>query len=343
LKINKKHNGKEFYSYFRFVGQVKKYVSGIGENSKIHPIYEERNTKSGKLRRTVQFNLFTTKYNNIKVEIAGMEKEFAYIFSSTNKTGKFIEWKNRNDKSKYPDSTYHLIGEAWDLTKFISEQIKEDDWVDVKGKYQFDKFVNNNNNEVLVIKRIITSLEKIDNSQEIKINRNNKILYTCDFDSPKFNEINYFDMEIGIKSTYQDEKTKNTIVNGVFLDYGKIRSVPKDVKLTIYYKEPPEGKISLADAFVRLKELDFIRVNGIDNNRPIISLVPIEENEDSIFSNVDNKEVELHSVISGNKKGLEITKIISKTYVKECLTKEEISNNLTDDFNSNIDDNELPF
>ncbi len=66
--------------------------------------------------------------------------------------------------------------------------------------------------------------------------------YVRDFGSENFTEHNKFEMRLGIKSTYQDEETKDTKVNGVYLDYGKDRSVPKDVDLVVYYKEPEEGK-----------------------------------------------------------------------------------------------------
>lgn len=171
--------------------------------------------------------------------------------------------------------------------------------------------------------------------------------YVRDFKDENFREINSFEMQVGIKSTYQDEATLDTKINGVFLDYGKEKSVPKDVELTVYYKEAPEGKTPLATAFSRLNRLDFFVADGIDNNRAEFALIEVQEtDEDNPFADVGEKLSDFEQVTTGTKKGLEVLRYVVGTYKKELLTEEEISGApKSDDPFSTIDisDDDLPF
>jgi hypothetical protein len=107
------------------------------------------------------------------------------------------------------------------------------------------------------------------------------------------------------------------------LDYGKEASVPKTVELMVYYKEA--GKKTLADAFAGLDRLDFIRVQGKDNNRPEFSLVEDVKDTDELFDGVDEQVTYKSWAISGNKKGLEITGVVKNSRKAGFLTEEEIA------------------
>ncbi|MEH7760147.1 hypothetical protein V7417_05440 [Bacillus pumilus] len=173
------------------------------------------------------------------------------------------------------------------------------------------------------------------------------IPYIRDFKSENFNEINEFEMQIGIKSVYQPEDSKDTKVNAVFLGYGKERSGVYDVELTVFHKEPEEGKRSIAEAFANLNRLDFLVVHGIDNNRAEFATVEVEEpEEDNPFADVAEKVKSYEQVSSGTKKGLEILNVFAGTYVKELLTEEEITgeSDQQDPFsNVSVSDDDLPF
>lgn len=173
------------------------------------------------------------------------------------------------------------------------------------------------------------------------------IPFIRDFKSENFNEINEFEMQIGIKSVYQPEDSKDTKVNAAFLGYGKERSEVYDVELTVFHKEPEEGKRSIAEAFANLNRLDFLVVHGIDNNRAEFAKVEVEEpEEDNPFADVAEKVKSYEQVSTGTKKGLEILNVFAGTYVKELLTEEEITgeSDQQDPFsNVSVSDDELPF
>jgi hypothetical protein len=440
FKENKTHGGKEFSNKFHFVGQVfpvQKKDEG-SESWYDVEIYDNTVTRTGRNRKVIQFLLETASFNRLKIELAGMEQDNAYLYSMTTKQSSRIDWANRHDKTKYPDETYFLIDTDWDKTEKFGNVVKEGIWVDVKGHYEFDTFTTDDNKEIKLVKRIIDNVAPLKNGEVVitevksgdvfraydennsflgqgkadasgavsirvgwlnpeggklyvcKLNadksdgtlseqaynedvvQNGKITitnnlttspvrvdkasggyeyidYTMDFRNADFKEVNSFEMQLGIRSTYQDETTLDTIVNGVYLDYGKARSTPKDVELIVYHKEADVGNTALATAFSRLNPLDYMVVEGVDNNRAETTMIEVEETEeDNPFEDVGEKTVSYEEVSAGTKKGLEIKSYVTGTYHKELLTEEEISHEvsmLTEDpfANTVIEEDDLPF
>lgn len=347
-----KNGWKEFKSRFHFVGKVKpvqKQVDGGAWESV--PYYEEKLTQSKKPRRVAHFQLETAKGNNLKCEVAGMEQEFAYPYSMTHRNSTKVKWADRLDKTKFPDDTYHIInGTDWDRAEAIGKELKNDIWVEVRGTYDFSTFKpEGEERERTIIKRNIEQFKVIEDSAEITLGRDNKIIYVTNFDSEDFIEVNHFTMQVGIKSTYQDEESKDTKVNGVFLASGKDQSTPYDVELKVLYKEPEgDAKKSLADAFASLNRLDFIEVSGIDNNRLTGTWVDVVESldDDDPFNEVSDSERETRQewVTTGDKKGLEVTGYTSGTIARGFLTEAEIAGKSENDpFNDSEDDDSLPF
>jgi hypothetical protein len=347
VKLNKNHGGKEFSNFFRFIGQVKKFKKKEDENWVEQSFFQETTTQTGKPRRVLQFILETTKGNELKIENNGMIRDLVYAYSSKDKRTVSLGWDDRKDKSKLPNESYHVMTPEWDLTEELAANLSDGAWVEVKGKYEFDVFTTDEG-EVNLVKRMVTEINPVEDGQEIKIGQD-KFNYVTDFNSPDFREVNTYRMQIGIRSTYQNEEDKNTKVNGVFLAYGKEKSTPRNVDLMVFHQEPEEGKASLAEAFERLNRLDFMEVQGVDNNRAEFSYVAVEEKaDDNPFENVgdEDKSVKLERVTSGTKKGLEITSYVQGTYIKNMLTEEEITPVVqTQDSGNPIDikDDELPF
>ncbi|MBT2759913.1 hypothetical protein [Paenibacillus sp. ISL-20] len=336
IKVNKNHGGKEFKSSFRFigqVGQVSKKDKDTGGWEK-QPIYFQKATTTGKQRRVLQFEVETAMSNRLRLELAGMEMQYAYPYSSKHRKSQKVAWADRNDKTKFPDDTYHAIEVDWDKAQRLGQTIKEGDWVEVRGQYQFDTFSPDEGEERVFLKRVINSVRPIQNgvivnddgtTQTVKHN-GEEFDYVTDFNDPAFREVNYFSMQIGIRSTYQEEG-RDTKVNATFLDYGKERSEPKDVELMVYQKEVAEGKKPLADAFATLKFGDFIEVTGQDNNRATFNYVDVVEElaSDDPFADVDDtvKVTRKERVTSGDKRGLEITGYVTGSKMIDFLTEDE--------------------
>ncbi|WP_340032569.1 hypothetical protein NSQ20_11945 [Paenibacillus sp. FSL K6-1122] len=346
IKVNKTHKGKEFKAPFRFIGKVSKFSKKDQETESWEelPYYEEKMTRSAnpKPRRVLQFNIETALSNKLKVEIAGMEQKFVYAYSRTNKNTAKIDWNVRFDKDKWVDlngkiqnidDTYHLIDSPWDKAESLSALIKDDVWVEVKGEYEFES-ISGDERDIEFRKRTISSIRPIidgtfiaDDGKPLPIKVNNKeIEYVMDLKSPDFIEVNSFNMQIGIKSTYQDEVTGDTKVNAVFLKNAKERSEPMDVELIVYQKEVEKGK-SMADAFASLNTYDFIEVTGQDNNRATFAYVDIVEDipSDDPFADVDDtqKVTRQERVTNGDKKGLEVISYVQGSIMRELLTEEE--------------------
>jgi hypothetical protein len=337
VKLNKKHKGKEFKSRFHLVGKVKPHRKQDENKSWFDvPYFEEKLTTTKKPRRVLTFTIETDKSNDLKIEVAGMEQKFAYPYSQTHKKSFTVNWSDRLDKTKFPDDTYHIINETeYDRTKTIGDKIETGQWVEIKGSYELSSFNDDiTGNKKVSLKRVIEQFNIIENGSEISLDRTNKITYVTDFDSPDFIEVNKVNMQIGIKSTYQDEDKKDTSVKAVFLSNGELRSEPNDVELTVFYKDVSEG-IPLANAFASLNRLDFIEITGQDNNRANFTYVDIEDKlEDSDpFNEVssDDKTTRQERVVNGTKKGLEVTGYVKGSIIRGFLTEQEISETASED------------
>lgn len=338
IKTNKKHGGKEFKSSFRYIGKVgtvnKK--DPVTDSWEKQPIYDQTLTRTKKPRRVLQFEIETAESNKLRVELAGMEQKLAYAYSrSENKTVR-LEWDDRFNKEALPNDSYHLIEVDWDKSERLGKLVQENEWYEVKGQYQFDTFTPEGSNEEKVfVKRIINSVRPIKDgvivnddgtTQSVK-HAGEEFDYIADFKSPDFREVNYVTMQVGIRSTYQDDVTGDTKVNAVFLDYGKEKSEPKAVELIVYQTEAVEGKIALADAFASLNTYDFIEITGQDNNRATFAYVDVAEviDDKDPFSDVDDSQrlTRKEKVTNGDKKGIEVTGYVANSLMRELLTEDE--------------------
>jgi hypothetical protein len=356
IKTNKKHGGKEFKNSFRFIGKVSQVSKKDESDSWIkQPIAKQYTTQSGKQRRLIQFEIETALSNRLRVELSGMEQKFAYPYSQTHKKSATVEWADRNNKEKFPDNSYHPIEVDWDKCERLGKLIKADEWYEVRGQYSFEEFTKEDGSTTLFVKRNINSVKPIVNGQILQEDGTFQTVkhagaefdYVTDFKDPLFREVNYFSMQTGIRSTYQDEATKETKVNGTFLDYGKERSEPKDVELIVYYSQPEDGSKPMADAFATLNTYDFIEVTGQDNNRATFAYVEIEDHmaSDDPFSDVssDQQVIRTERVTNGDKKGLEVTGFVKGSLMRELLTEEEFKKTAAVTNNSPFDTTSDPF
>lgn len=165
IKLNKKHQGKEFSNKFQFVGKVSptQKKNEATDSWEDVPLYEDTITKTNRNRKVIQFQLETAPFNRLKIELAGMEMDRAYLYSMQDKKSFPIEWENRYDKSKYPDESYFLIDTDWDKTVKFGEMLEDGMWVDVKGRYEFDSFTADDGKEIKLVKRIIEQLTPLKN------------------------------------------------------------------------------------------------------------------------------------------------------------------------------------
>ncbi|MBU7316035.1 hypothetical protein [Paenibacillus oleatilyticus] len=364
IKTNKNHGGKEFTSSFHFVGKIKpvKNQEKGTDNWVEVPFY--RLEEEGK-KKVLEFVIETALSNDLKLKLTGKEKDFVYPYSRKESKAAKISWEDRFDKEKYPNDTYHLIDVEWDKIDKLKELVQADTWVEVKGKYSPFEFTDEQNRNIKGFTRTINYINPIvdgkvkigEELKPIKVNEK-EITYVCDFESPDFVEVNTFNMQIGIKSTYQNENDKSTKVNAAYLVNGVKRSDSRDLELVVYYKETDDGNIPLADAFATLNRTDFIEVTGTDNNRATFGWVDIESSmdENDPFKKVSSQSTKpkKERVVNGEKKGLEITGFVEPSLMRNFLTEEEMKKTVEiereqnpfkqdDELPVDISDDELPF
>ncbi|MGV6935929.1 hypothetical protein ACWA2B_10480 [Paenibacillus sp. CMM36] len=331
IKVNNNHGGKEFNNGFHFVGKVKPIKEKDNTDNWVDvPFYSTE--EEGK-KKVFQFIIETAMSNELKVKITGKEKPYAYPYSRQHRKSAKVEWNQRYNKDTYPDNTYHLIEPEWDRIDKFKEIVEKDFWVEVKGKYIPYEFDTEDGKTIKGISRQISFVNPIKEGkviidgepQDVKV-AGKSINYVCDFQSPDFIEVNRFNMQIGINTTYQDSETGDTKINAVVLTNGIERSEPKDVEMMVYQKKVEHG-ISMADAFSSLNTYDFIEVIGQDNNRATFAYVDIVEeiSSDDPFSQVDSSEkvTRQERVTNGDKKGLEVISYVEGSLMRELLKEEE--------------------
>jgi hypothetical protein len=334
IKPGKNHGGKEFQSSFHFIGKIKNKKEKDLTTDSWEDVPFFRLEEEGK-KKVLEFVIETDRGNDLRLKLTGKEMPFAYPYSSKHRKSVKVDWKDRFDKTTFPDDTYHLIDPEWDKADKFNESLVTGDWYEVKGKYSIYEFANDEGETIKGFTRTVSNLNKIVDGKvmidgELKPVRvdNKELIYVADFDSPDFIEVNNFNMQIGIRSTYQDGATGNVKVNATYLDYGKQRSEPKDVELDVYQElVTEEGKKSLADAFASLNQYDFIEVKGKDNNRATYAWVDVPEviASDDPFADVEDTQrvTRQEKVINGAKKGLEITGYVGSSLMRDLLTEEE--------------------
>jgi len=338
VKLNKKHQGKEFNSFYHFVGKIKqaeKWDNELNQPVK-QKFYVEDETYSGKPFRMLQFAVETAKDNDLDVRLKGYKNDYAYLYNSSTGESQSIKWDDRFDKSKYPNESFHLMETDWDKIERLNSLIVEGNWVEVKGEYEFGTFHNQEKGEINWRKRKIKDVEPVENGQDITVGKDKKVLmanYVTDFKDENFKEFNHVNMQIGINSVLEqkeDDPTQGVLVNAYFLDYGKEKSTPRKTQLKVDYNKPNEGKISLAEAFLKLERLDFLEVEGTDNNRPIFGNVEVgadKEEEDDPFEDLDEDEFSTkeRKAITGTDKGVKIETFVKGSRIKNFLTEEEVT------------------
>lgn len=331
IKINKKHGGKEFKTSFHFVGKVKPFRKFENGAPTPQPLFIEDETRTGKPQRRIQFVLETAKDNELKLENRAYIMDRAYAYNREENSTVSVKWEDRFDKEKLPNESYHLIDTDWDKLEKMAEVLQEGAFVEVRGEYEFDIFTNREGQEIKLTKRMVNSVFPVEEGQEIKHDR--KVLvenYVTDFESEDFQEVNHNAIQLGINTVFQEEGEKDVKVNGYVLSYGKERSKPSYPELKVPYIAPPEGKVSLADAFLQLNKFDFVEAIGKDYNTVTYADVEVgddEKNSFDPFAQVDESEklAETKRVVSGTRKGIEITSIVNGSYVAEMLTEEEVA------------------
>ncbi|MDJ1631381.1 hypothetical protein QNN00_17630 [Bacillus velezensis] len=52
-----------------------------------------------------------------------MERDLVYAYSSKHKKTVAVPWADRNDKTKLPDETYHVITPEWDMAEQFAKSL----------------------------------------------------------------------------------------------------------------------------------------------------------------------------------------------------------------------------
>lgn len=228
-------------------------VTGIAKEN----TYSEGETTIGKAYKTVRFSVKTSPTNIINVELYGVEQDFIYPYSSTEKKSMKIPFADRH---KELEDTYHLIGVnvktegneketyvEYDAVEPIHQGFNDGNSVFVTGELKPNSFISNSEEFVSNFKYSIKSITFKEKA--------------VDFEDPKFQEISAFEQDLVITNTNLDKSTNKVIVNGYAIGYADSF---KQVQFVIHYDKNEK----LGNNFLKLKFGDYIKVLGNCINAP---------------------------------------------------------------------------
>jgi len=291
---------KQTKGYFNLKGVVQ------GVNSK--DFYKEGITKNGDNYRSIRFGVKTDNDNIIYVELFGQENKLAYFYSKQDKLTERVNWADRNNFSK---ETYELIGKKiglvkgedgknvkrnlveYDAVKYISENLKDGQWVFVDGELEFSSF---------------TKGEDIIRSKKFYINS----LYSAkeeNFDDEEHSPTNDFKHKIIYTGIEKDEEIYK--MSAVIVGYKTIENVEFDI----------ENKKLAANIKKRLKPYTALDAYGKIINKAITE--EVEEVEDDGWGELDpfKKEKTIY-----DKKmliiGLDKDTFDEETYAEDLVNKD---------------------
>lgn len=239
--------------------------------------YNEKETKSGAMRRVLSFGIQTSNENTFYVDLAGMPRDKVYFFRRADKDKgiekgkKEVAWKDRltyvapegydmigvkvgvtkktNESGKVINDNKTLTD--FDAAKEISENLHDGDNVYVRGNIEYSTY-----NEKHQIRFVPTQVSL--SSKEI------------DFDADGFEELALFTQTIVYTGCRKSDECDEVVVDAKIVNYNTI----EDAEFFIDYKANAQNKV-LADSIrKRLKPYTSFECFG-----PIVNQQKVEEVE----------------------------------------------------------------
>lgn len=224
-------------SYFK----VRGIINGLKTERKGYGFMEGK-TGSGNLYRSLRFNVKTSETNNLTVEMFGQVQKEACFYNKKTRITTKVDWAKRNT-AKIKGS--ELIAPDYDNAKTINDTYKDGDGIVIIGEIQFSEYEGKQQTKY-VIKQIYAVTE------------------TVDFTAKDFVEESMFEHEIIINDVF--EVDKKLFINAYAINYG-------DKFQSAIFELTQSADPKFVANIKKLKYGTFLKVNGIVNNRAIVSEV----------------------------------------------------------------------
>lgn len=206
-------------------------VSGIVSGVKKEKFYTEKETKTGKQFRSVNFGIEYEPGKTIYISLNGMPRDNVYLSKKEDKktVTKKVAWKDRMKKD--PDG-YSLIGvrlgltkdadgknekvilTEYDACKYINENLEDGMSVFIKGNLEYSSFINQNGEKTRSTKFIPTQISLYKNP--------------IDFDADDFKSQHDFQQTIVFNSVEKemndDKPTGRFIIEANIVNYNSIET-----------------------------------------------------------------------------------------------------------------------
>lgn len=319
--------------------QLKGIVSGTEKDG----FYKDKKTKTNKDMRFINFGAEYERNSTLYISLQGMERDNVYFIKPPKEKGGqsdivTVPWAERFSFNregyrlmgtqvgvkKIVDAEGKTVNDKKTLTEFdackeISDNLKDNASVFVRGSLDYSSFTDDNGN-----KRISIKLSP----------RQVSLCSDIDFDDEKFNQQNDFRqtivfMGLDKEKDDNDKETGRSIVSAKIITYSTIEDMEfiiEDSKLAGMFKK-------------NLKPYNAITVSG-----HMVSSKQVEEvQDDDEWGEADAMDrisapVKREFIITGAKGSTVDTTLYTKENIEDAMAKIAKANKVNDDFGTNSDD-----
>lgn len=336
-------------SQFKIVG----VVTGLSNENAYREDVISKGKNEGKEYRSIRFGVKTSDVNTVYVEMFGMEMEYVYAYKQSDVRGqkgdtKKVAFAQRNNLPKGYNILSTSIGldmdasgkpvrhgmAEYDAVEKIHEEVQDGDSVYVSGEIDFSEYETKQGEKRKQVRYIIKSISKQTKPVE--------------FDSEKFKESAGFEQELVFVNSEYDKETKKVHVLAYVIKYG---DKFETADFVINVDEDNKANKKVAEVFSKkMKFGDFCKVMGKIVNK--VETIEVESEEEDIWGEVPEEMKK--TAIKNRVTELVITAADGQTYekakysdedfvVEEFIKEEKPSKKADNPFDSDEDDDDLPF
>lgn len=217
-------------------------IKGVVKGTKKDNFYTEKQTRTGKEMRIVNFGLEYDEGRDLYIGFTGIEQEKVYFYKKPEEKGKKgtsqpVSWANRFKFAEDPKNEgFRLIGKNLGLTKVTNEKGEQVNDKKVLTDYDACAEIRNNlkDGESVFVKGSISYRSNRDDKGNIKRYKSMEpsqisLCAPCGFDNEKFKAQNNFNQVIvfmGIEKEVEDDKeTGRYVISGKVVTYSNIEDV----------------------------------------------------------------------------------------------------------------------
>lgn len=326
-------------------------IKGVVKGTKKDNFYTEKQTRTGKEMRIVNFGLEYDEGRDLYIGFTGIEQERAYFYKKPETKGgkgttQAVSWANRFKFAEDPKNEgFRLIGKNLGLTKVTNEKGEQVNDKKVLTDYDACAEIRNNlkDGESVFVKGSISYRSNRDDKGNIKRYKSMEpsqisLCAPCEFDSEKFKAQNNFNQVIvfmGIEKEVEDDKeTGRYVISGKVITYSNI----EDVEFILDPVDEKQKKLAMTFR-KKVKPYWALKVSGHVQASVQVEEVAVDDGwgEEDEMEKVSTP-VKREYIVTGADPSTIEENLYSKEAIEEAMQKIRNANKAEENYGSDSDD-----